>query len=135
MYKAKIKDKKIVKGMVSVSVEFSSDNDSFVEVFQTNQSQSPNWIDEQVQRKLIHLNNLPTVYDSIEIDREVPLVNSEEVVLRNLDAKEQYQDDLRKFEKFVSAIAKGLTTVEHEEFVALKKKLVDNFKPEYLDLF
>lgn len=135
MYRAIITDKSLANGMLHVTVYFTDDRDSFSEVFQTNQQQSFTWIEEQINRKLEHLNSLPTLLESISLGTEITqsqVVDSDTVVL---DERAQYEEDLKRFEKFVGAVSKGLTTAENEDFKQLKDKLTANFKSDYLDLF
>lgn len=135
MYKAIISDKEFKNGVLVVGVRFEDGVNDFADSFQTNQSQPESWIEEQIKRRLAHLNALPALHDSIEVGQRIVLEEDEKKTGIILTDREQYQADLIQFEKFVSAIAKGFTTAETEEFKALKQKLTDNFKVEYIDLF
>jgi hypothetical protein len=137
MYKAVIKDKKINNGMLSVTVLFSNEEtkDSLTEIFQTNQDQPDEWLDEQVSRKLKHLNSLQNIKEKIEVGAEVVLKEKVEDVSSVDTDKEAYRKDLQDFNKMVGATQQGIMTRDNKDFLALKKKLADNFKTEYLDLF
>jgi hypothetical protein len=136
-YTAKITGKALEKGNLRVQVEFKNEKgEVFTEYFVTSQKQKESWLDEQVKAKLAHLNELPALHDSIEQGREIVLTQEEqETGIHELTPRERYQADLAQFEKYIAAVAKGLTTDETEHFKALKKRLQDNFLPEYLSFF
>ena len=138
MYSATIKNKVLVSGMLTVTVAFKDDagGNEFTEDFQTNQKQTDEWIKMMVVRKLHHLNSLPNLHEKIEVgetfDGTEKLVESTD---ESDPARAEYAKKLKLFERFVSAVIRGFTSQEAEEYKVLKKYLTDNFKPEYLDLF
>lgn len=138
MYKATITNKVLSNGMLTVYVTFESDtHDTFDDKFETNQPQKDGWIEKQIQRKLAILNALPATADAVEKGKVVTLSEPTSEILPPsiVDAKAQYKIDLDQFNKFVAALAKGFTDQQNNDFIALKKKLTDNFQTEYLDLF
>jgi hypothetical protein len=134
MYKATIVGKHIKDGLLVVTVEFANNDAIHRETFETSQPYD-GWIEEQVQRKLVHMDKLPVHYDLVEQGKVIEVINHKVEQISNSEDKAEYQADLTKFTKFVSALARGFTTQENEDFKVLKKKLTDNFKTEYLDLF
>ena len=136
-YTAKIIGKSLEKGLLRVQVEFKSDRETFVEYFETSQSQPATWITEQVKLKLAVLESMPAVHESIVTPSEDISLSAEEQKDKAsiLTPRDEYAADLIRFEKYVSALAKGFTTETDAGFIELKKKLTANFKPEYLDLF
>ncbi|MBP9715206.1 MAG: hypothetical protein KBD52_01830 [Candidatus Pacebacteria bacterium] len=137
MYKAQIKDKKITNGVLSIIVSFSDEDtkDTFTDTFQTNQDQPKEWLDEQISRKLKHLNSLQNIKENIEVGAEVVLKEKVEDIQATDKDKESYKKDLQDFNKMVGAAQQGIMTRDNKDFLELKKKLADNFKTEYLDLF
>ncbi len=134
MYTATITSKLLAKDKLTITVRFDGNRDSFSDTFQTNQPQADGWIEEQVKRKLKALNALPFLSEKIQTGKVI-IADTEDPVTILTNDKEQYKAALVQFEKFVSALSKGFTTKENEDFIALKQKLTDNFRTEYLDLF
>lgn len=138
-YKARVQRKNFDNGTLSVTVLFTNGTENILEVFQTNRAQDDNWLDDHIQEYLERINSLPDFFQNLEIDRDVEHVPRQERLAATggnpTNPKEEYKQDLIKFEKYVSALAKGFTTKESEDFKALKTKLTANFKPDYLDLF
>lgn len=134
MYKGKIVDSIIERGHVKVKVEFSDGTDTFHETFETNQVQKPDWIDQQIKRRLEHLNGLPTLLETIEVGKEIahdPVIAADAAPTE----RELYAANLKQFERYISAVVRGFTDEESEDYIRLKAWLKENFKPEYLDLF
>lgn len=136
MYKAEIKSKEIVDDRLRVIVRFYNDERSFETIYEIVQKQANNdWPYTLIKKKLDELDHLSSYKEGIvegEVARDT-LASTEETKVD--DKKEEYRQDLLKFEKYVSVITKGFTTEENAVFLALKDKLATNFKDEYLDLF
>ena len=132
MWKAIIKSKSVVSGVLTVVVDFFGENgQQFADQFQTTQAQPENWLEQQIKAKLGHLNALPALHDSIEVGKEI--VHDESAKI--LSEKDQYKADLVAFHKLVAAVQQGFMKADNADFLALKQKLTDNFKTEYADLF
>ena len=117
-------------GMLSAVVEFSNGQEVLTETFETNQTQPDSWLEEQVGKKLAHLNKMLALANSNVIGE---VFTEEEQAAITL--KDTYKQDLASFRQFVSAIRSGFTTETNPDFIALKAKLTTNFSSEYLDLF
>lgn len=135
-YHATIIDKQFFQGKLTVRVQFKNadDTDSFEEQFITTTTQDPMWPNEQIQRKLNDVNGIvSTVLPQLKLSARITPTTLNTASLD--DPRADYKNDLVQFDKFVSALAKGFTDQQNADFIALKKKLTDNFKTEYLDLF
>jgi len=126
MYQAEIVGKKILRGLLIVDVSFSDGEDTFVETFETNQDQNLSWLDEQVQRKLGHLNSLAAIKDSIAIGAFVP---SEPAA--KTDA-EIYQEKKSLYLDYMNEARLGSIPYDKPIIVELKEWLKENFRDEYL---
>ena len=125
-----VKDTLFKDGMVKVVVEFPNGQEVLTETFETNQTQPDSWLEEQVDKKLAHLNKMLALANSNGVGQEFTEKEKAAMTL-----KDTYQQDLALFTQFVSAIRSGFTTESNPDFVALKAKLTTNFNSEYLDLF
>ncbi len=134
MYKATIRNKEIKNGVLMVTVEYKDEtiNENFTDKVQTSQSQKKGWIEEQIKLKLQYLNGLQETETYIVIDKEI---TADTEVIGSLTDKEIYKNDLALFNKMVDVTMRGFLSRDNTDFLALKKKLKDNFKIEYLDLF
>jgi len=134
-YSAKIIGKVLERGQLKVQVQYKSDSDTFEEYIVVSRGQPEGWLTECIKARLADLNELPAIHEAIVTPSEEITHDIHAPEPKTLTPREEYAADLQRFEKFVHAVARGLTTVQHDDFVALKKKLADNFTPEYLDLF
>lgn len=134
MYKATIVDKAIVNGVLRVKVKYEDGEDAFNDTIETSQKQPASWPADQIALRLTHLNEMPAMLEAIELEKEYTAADAPAEDAAQ-SAKDFYKEELHRFERFISAVAKGLTTEEHEDFITLKKWLADNFKADYLDLF
>jgi hypothetical protein len=136
MYTAQIIDKTLVRGMLSVTVEFTDDvtHENIQEVFKTGQVQPAEWIDEQVAIKLKNLNSLEGVKDSIVVGKQFSSASVEEEVSPTT-AAEEYKADLVHFEKMLRVIQRGMLSYDNADFLVLKEKLKTNFHMDYLEYF
>lgn len=138
MYKAKIIESSLSAGKLTVRILYYIDGgDSFTDTISSTQEQKREWIDESIQRRLKSLNQLPDVVDYADSKKELPIEQVQEVAgteQTELDRAE-YKADLEQFERYIRALTKGMTDEQNANFIALKQKLKDNFKDEYLDMF
>lgn len=133
MYNAKILDVHFFQGVITVLVEFSNNIDSFRDTYSTSQAQPDTWIHDHITKRLKDINSLPALLSTITVGQTIDGLPAPQ---ENAPSpRQQYRSDLARFNRFVSALAMGFTTQQNDEFIALKKKLTDNFLPEYLDLF
>ena len=138
MYRAKIEHSHIKEGLLRVTVLFYSDQAAdFIEIFETNQTQSDGWIEEHIQRKLAHINSLPDMLNDIEHGKEISMNElPAHLIIPEISAeKSDYKKDLDIFHKMVQVAQERLLSRDDANFIALRDKLKANFKMEYLDLF
>lgn len=137
MYTATIGKPRIQGGKLQVDVVFDDGKgDAFSELYESTQAQSSEWPRDLVTEKLDRLNSLEGAMKALKSGKvdasrkkaaAAPEVSS--------TARDEYEKDLQLFERFVNVLAKGFTTQENKDFIALRQKLTKNFKPEYLDMF
>lgn len=129
-YTAKVTNKDIVRDMLTVQVEFRSEDDSHIinDAFSTKGGQDENWLQDNIDRKCKELEQLSIFKDTISLG-EVNLVEKAEPTLT---AKEEYRADLATFSTLAILLRNEVITSDNVEYVALKKKLQDNFNIEYI---
>lgn len=127
MYNAEIISTTINKGILSVEVKFSNDDDSFTDTIQTNQYQDNSWLGEQIDRRLRHLNSLSQIKDSITLGTYQPSgpVSKTE--------KQFYDEETIRYLNYMNKARLGVIGYDHPVIAKLFKWLKDNFKDEYLD--
>lgn len=132
-YTAQIVNKTIVNGILTVQVEYRSEdgNDIFSNLYSTNGAQDESWLSDSVNKKLTELENIHTFADSIEIGKTPEIKPKVETELTPRELFKQKSDE---FEKLISVLNKGYITSDNEEFVTLNQWLKDNWLPEYLDM-
>lgn len=137
-YTAKIISKNIFNGLLTVEVEFRSEDgkDIFNDKFSSSSIQDSDWIDQIVLKKLTNLENLDTFLESIEIGKEIKkdLKPANKNLNQTLSHKDEFQQKLNLFRQCVSGISMGIMTNKNEEFLRLQTWLKNNLKLEYLDL-
>lgn len=134
-YTGKIVGKEFSNGRLHVKVQYSNGADTFNDIIETTQRQGKNWVEEQMRIRIVHLDALAAYFPTIEEGKEVtPEPTAPETPLHQTP-RDEYAYNLIRFDKLIAAVAKGLTTSESEDFIALKKWLTDNFKIDYVDLF
>ena len=126
MYKASIVSTKISKGLLSVEVSFDSEEDSFTDRFETNQYQENSWLEEQITRKLRHLNSLSLIKDSIGIG---PFQPSESPPKSDRDV---YFEKRTLYLNYMSEARTGSIKYDRPIIAELLAWLRANFKDEYL---
>ncbi len=137
-YSAKIISKNVFNGLLTVEVEFRSEDgkDIFNDKFCSSSVQDTDWIDQVVLKKLSNLENLDTFLESIEVGKEIK--KDLDPVSKNLNQplshKEEFQQKLNLFRQCVSGISMGIMTAKNEEFLNLQTWLKNNLNLEYLDL-
>lgn len=126
MYNAEIISTTINKGILSVEVKFSNNEDSFIDTIQTNQHQDSFWIGEQIERRLKHLNSLSQIKDSITLGtyQPSPVTKTE---------KQFYDEETIRYHNYMNKARLGVIGYDHPVIAKLLKWLRDNFKDEYLD--
>lgn len=126
MYKAEIVSKKINKGLLIVEVLFTSDEDSFSDIIETNQYQDNSWIGEQIERRLKHLNSLANIKDAIVLGsyqkNEQPPKSELEI----------YQEKTALYHNYMATARLGVINYDRPIITELRQWLRDNFKDEYL---
>jgi len=134
MYKAEIIGKEFVRGMLSIAVRFRDEeaNDEVKEIFQNNQEQTEDWITEQIDRKLKHLNGLKELSTKIDIGTEFEAKAKE--VSAEKTAQTEFIDDVNKLRSMKRFIDIGIIEENDESYVALQTKIKNNFKSEYIGL-
>ena len=134
-YTAEITNKDLNEGRLIVQVRYvSEDSTSIVqESYSTRSGQDPNWLQNNIDRKLRELEELDLFVDTIELGVIVPGVRPD-IVTPNT-AKEVYKQDLERFNKLVQILRQGFVESDNAEFVALQAKLKQDFSSDYIDLF
>ena len=126
MYKADIVSAKINNGLLSVEVLFHSDEDSFTDTFQTNQSQKGNWLGEQVERKLNHLDSISLIRDSISVGAY------QTGVQEGKTEREIYHEKTTKYLNYMNTARMGIINHDRPIISELREWLRANFKDEYI---
>lgn len=126
MYKADITSTTINKGLLTVEVLFYSNNDSFKDVFQTNQQQDESWLEDQIERKLNNLNSLIKIKESIVIG---PYQKTEKVL--DVEAK-KYHEKTILYHNYMNTARTGIINYDRPVITELREWLRNNFKDEYL---
>jgi hypothetical protein len=136
MYKAEIIGKEFVRGMLSIAVRFRDEeaNDEVKEIFQNNQQQTEDWITEQIDRKLKHLNGLKELSTKIDIGTEFEAKAEAEKADEAKIAQTEFIDDVNKLRSMKRFIDIGIIEENDESYVALQTKIKNNFKSEYIGL-
>lgn len=137
-YKAEITNKDFMpEGFLRVQVIFTGVEDPSRKVydhFDTRDGQDADWLKNMIKRRMNELERLDDFVDTINlgehIDETTIII---EPSVEELDPKEAYKKDFRRFEKLVDLLRKDIITKDNEEFVALKTKLKDNLQLDYLD--
>ena len=136
-YTGEITNKDVIDGVLVIQLRYTSEDRSKIiqDSVTTKVAQDDNWITNIILQKCKELEDLDNFSDNINIG-EIEVNSVKPVETNPVDlAKETYKQDLSTFNKMVSVFRQGLISQYDEAFVSLQKKLKDNFKPEYLDLF
>jgi hypothetical protein len=135
-YTAEVTNKDLFDGLLVVQVRYISEDGSKIiqDSYSTRSSQDDNWLQNNINRKLKELEELEVFVEKIPLG-QVSLETPEVVDQVLNSAKEQYKEDLTKFNKMVQIIRQGIITADNSEFVELQQKLKDNFQSDYIDLF
>lgn len=132
MYSASIVDRAIVQGVLRVKVQYTNGEDTFNDTIETSQTQDKDWAQRQIAQRLKHLNTLPDLHDSIELGTTI--TEDLPAAVAQTD-REKYVADYVIFNKMAAGMQLGIVSRDNADFLALKQKLADNFKPEYADIF
>ncbi len=127
MYKAAIVSTKISKGILSVEVSFSNDDDTFSDTFETNQYQDSSWIGEQIERRLKHLNSLSLIKEGIAIG------SYRQIQKEAKTEHEIYQEKTTLYLNYMNAARMGIVAHDRPVISELREWLRSNFKDEYLN--
>lgn len=135
-YTAEVTNKDLFDGLLVVQVRYISEDGSKIiqDSYSTRSSQDENWLQNNITRKLKELEELEVFVEKIPLG-QISTEVSEVTVEIPSSAKEQYKEDLAKFNKMVQIIRQGIITADNSEFVELQQKLKDNFQSDYIDLF
>lgn len=142
-YTARTISKSIFNGLLTVEVEFRSEDgkDIFNDKFLTTDSQDSDWLETSIKRKLSSLESLEQFIEQIPINItfEVNNMVSKSVASsENMDVddlKEVYKQKIKLFNQWKKVYVNGIIDQNNKEFAILTKWLNTNFKPEYIDLF
>lgn len=135
-YTAEVTNKDLFDGLLVVQVRYISEDGSKIiqDSYSTRSGQDDNWLQNNINRKLKELEELEVFVEKIPLGQ----ISLEETVTESPSpnsAKEEYKEDLAKFNKMVQIIRQGIITADNAEFIALQQKLKDNFQSDYIDLF
>lgn len=133
-YTAQIVQKTIVNGILTVQVEYRSDDgkDIFSNLYSTNGAQDETWLSDSVNKKLTELETIHVFADSIQVGKTPETIEPKPEA--ELTPRELFKQNSEKFDKLISVLNKGYITSDNEEFVTLNQWLKDNWLPEYLDM-
>lgn len=134
-YTAEITNKSIHEGLLTLQLRYVSEDRSVIiqDSISTRSPQDDNWYLDAIKRKCSELEGLDVFLETIPIGIvEIDLPKTKKIVDIG---KEQYKQDLSEFNVLVSILSKEIITQDNEHFLKLHKKLKDNFKIEYIDLF
>lgn len=135
MWTAKIISARTVDARFEVNVSFQKGEKIYTRLFTASSLDEEKWIDKQIVRVLESLNKFDVLEEdlSVKIDQEyVPDISPKTTI--DID-REAYREKLEIFNKYVSAISRGIVTVEHQAFIDLHTWLKINFRDEYIGLF
>lgn len=137
-YKIEITNKDFMpEGFLRVQVIFSGIEDPSHKVydhFDIRDGQDVDWLKKTIKRRMNELERLDDFIETINLGEHIDDTTiMAEPTVDELDPKENYKKDFRRFEKLVDLLRKDIITKDNEEFVALKTKLKDNLQLDYLD--
>lgn len=138
-----ITNKAIIDGQLVIQIAYrSEDGRTLNDNATTRGGQDDLWATNIVTRKVKELEELDNFITTIPIgevkvetvvdNTVVSKVNSNTTVVN--PAKETFRKDYNTYLKMIEAIRKNIMPETHKDFVAMKKKLTDNLKVEYLDI-
>lgn len=138
-----ITNKDIIDGQLIIQIAYrSEDNRTLNDSATTRGGQDDLWATNIVARKVRELEELDNFITTIPIgevkvetvvdNTVVSKVNSNTTVVNPM--KETFRKDYNTYLKMIEAIRKNIMTETNKDFVAMKKKLTDNLKVEYLDI-
>jgi hypothetical protein len=138
-----ITNKDIIDGELTIQIAYrSEDNRTLNDSATTRGGQDDLWATNIVARKVKELEELDNFITTIPIgevkvetvvdNTVVSKVNSNTTVSNPM--KETFRKDYNTYLKMIEAIRKNIMPETHKDFVAMKKKLTDNLKVEYLDI-
>jgi hypothetical protein len=133
MYTANIISKELKNGKLKVSIQYTNEEESFVETMETRSKQDEDWLERDISRRLKELEELIIFSETIVIGEFK--TNKKNKEKKEKTEKELYKEKLLLFENAQTAQRKGIITEENESFLELLEWLNKNFKSEYLNLF
>lgn len=114
-------------GMVSVTVEFRKDGETtLTDKFRVDRF-SVEWLKNFVREKVASLNSPVESVTAGKIDTAVPPPPAE-------TPADLWRRDFARFQQAYALVQAEVIPATNAKFVALKKRLKDNFLPEYIDL-
>lgn len=135
MWAATVINKQIDKrGNLVVTVEFRDGTKTVSEDFATSQEQPAGWLEEQVGRKLKALDGIAATVVP-EVGAVIVKPVDPEPVPTSDAARDAYAADIARYNQYLAAVRLGVAIDKVQDFIDLKKRLGDNFQPDYLDLF
>lgn len=133
MWKANIDQIVNDPGRLSVHLVFFDEatNRHFKEEMVTTQPQDDEWVQERVTKRIAELVELDSFSQKLMAGEIAPKEKIEKV----LSPKDEYAEDLKTYQRFLTAQRQGFTTEEDATFKQLQTKLRTNFSPDFIDLF
>ena len=129
MYKATITKKKLEKDKLAVEVTFeNSGGTTYVESFETNQFQDPDWLTRHIARYLQNLNSFEALHENIVLGPFVP--PTAENPNRDL-----YKQNAMAYMQYMEIARLGIIPSDRPIISELRAWLRTHFKDEYLNLF
>lgn len=129
---AVVTDKRWANGILTVNLEYSDGARTFGESMQTRSGQDSDWVAKEVTQRISNLDALDIFSATIVKGLVVPLQVEPDP---GTTAKDIYRNKLHNFIAAQQALRMGILTDTHAAFVVLRTWLIDNFDPDYLDLF
>lgn len=132
---AKITDKSLSEGKLSVTVELDNGTEKFGERFTIPNAQSPEWLKDRINERIKVLTDLSTYADSLsvgEVDLTPTAIPEPEPPSKEETDRNQFVQDFTKLQQLQKALQVGL--VKKEDIDAQGAIVKSKFKPEYLDI-
>lgn len=129
---AEVTGKNYVGGTLEVTVTYTDGKRIFNDKLVSRSDQAPDWLENEIKRRLTDLEGLDKLAAVIAPG---PVVPGTKPPVEEPTARDVYAAKLREFEAWLSALRQGVTTIDRPAFVTLKQWLLDNWQDNYIELF
>lgn len=136
-WSAKITDKSLSEGRLSITVELKNGSKLFGEKFIVSNAQGPSWLKDRINERIDVLNKLSAYEASLglgDVDLTPDPITPPPTPTQAELNRAKWAEDYNKLQKLETLLTKKLIKSNDAELLALRTSVEADFKPEYADI-